>query len=127
MNIVIITEDRLVIVDGEPLVFEFTIDPNIHAVEWNGTEGNVQFKDGTPNEELTDISAYQKYVIAHAAEKVRLQAVEAQKVLDLTYSDNRKAMYDQLNQFEMQYDDAKNSTTTWVDAIDSIKLEFPKP
>jgi len=27
----------------------------------------------------------------------------------------------------MRYDDVKNSTTTWVDAIDSIKVAHPKP
>ena len=31
------------------------------------------------------------------------------------------------SQDEMRYDDTKNSTTTWVDAIDAIKAEFPKP
>ena len=43
------------------------------------------------------------------------------------YSRNRKAKYDLLNQDEMRYDDVKNSTTTWVDTIDAIKVEFPKP
>ena len=44
----------------------------------------------------------------------------------LEYSRNRKSAYDLLNQDEMRYDDVKNSTTTWVDAIDAIKLQFPK-
>ena len=39
----------------------------------------------------------------------------------------RKAKYDLLNQDEMRYDDVKNSTTTWVDAIDAIKAAHPKP
>jgi len=39
---------------------------------------------------------------------------------------NRQAAYAALNQFEMQFDDAANSTTTWVDAINAIKEEFPK-
>jgi len=51
----------------------------------------------------------------------------AQNEADLTYSDKRKAKYNLLNQDEMRYDDVKNSTTTWVDAIDAIKAEFPKP
>ena len=42
------------------------------------------------------------------------------------YARNRKAEYDALNQFEMQYDDKKNSTTTWDDAIDAIKAKWPK-
>jgi len=42
------------------------------------------------------------------------------------YARNRKAEYEQLNQFEMQFDDQLNGTTTWVDAINAIKQEFPK-
>ena len=57
------------------------------------------------------------------AEVTRLQA--AYDALD--YSRLRKAKYDLLNQDEMRYDDTKNSTTTWVDAIDAIKTAHPKP
>ena len=42
------------------------------------------------------------------------------------YKGLRKEKYDLLNQDEMRYDDVKNSTTTWIDAIDAIKLQFPK-
>ena len=56
------------------------------------------------------------------AEVIRLQAVyDAQE-----YARNRKAEYDQLNQFEMQFDDKENSTTTWVDKINEIKGRHPK-
>ena len=57
------------------------------------------------------------------AEIIRLQA--AYDALD--YSRVRKAKYNLLNQDEMRYDDVKNSTTTWVDAIDAIKVAHPKP
>jgi hypothetical protein len=42
------------------------------------------------------------------------------------YARLRKAEYDQLNQFEMQFDDQRDDTTTWVDAINDIKARFPK-
>jgi hypothetical protein len=42
------------------------------------------------------------------------------------YSRNRKAEYDQLNQFEMQFDDKRDGTTTWVDKINEIKGRHPK-
>ena len=42
------------------------------------------------------------------------------------YARNRKAEYDQLNQFEMQFDDDRDGTTTWVDAINEIKGRHPK-
>jgi hypothetical protein len=56
------------------------------------------------------------------AEVIRLQAVyDAQE-----YARNRKAEYDQLNQFEMQFDDDRDGTTTWVDKINEIKARYPK-
>ena len=42
------------------------------------------------------------------------------------YSRLRKAEYSALNQFEMQFDDQRDGTTTWVDAINDIKARFPK-
>ena len=42
------------------------------------------------------------------------------------YARNRRAEYDQLNQFEMQLDDDRDGTTTWVDKINEIKARYPK-
>ena len=42
------------------------------------------------------------------------------------YSRDRKAKYDLLNQDELRFDDLENNTTTWVDAINAIKQEYPK-
>jgi len=57
---------------------------------------------------------------------VEVNRLEAE-VIATQYSRDRKAKYDLLNQDEMRYDDVKNSTTTWVDAIDAIKSAHPKP
>ena len=55
-------------------------------------------------------------------EITRLQAeYESQE-----YARNRKAEYDQLNQFEMQFNDDRDGTTTWVDKINEIKGRHPK-
>jgi len=56
------------------------------------------------------------------AEVIRLQAVYDSQA----YARNRKAEYDQLNQFEMQFDDKRDGTTTWVDKINEIKEKYPK-
>ena len=42
------------------------------------------------------------------------------------YARNRKAEYDQLNQFEMMFDDDRDGTSTWVDKINEIKGRHPK-
>ena len=52
---------------------------------------------------------------------------DAQTEAAKTYSDKRKAEYKLLNQFEMQFDDDRDSTTTWVDKINEIKGRHPKP
>ena len=56
-----------------------------------------------------------------------------QKIAELEYIEEvkeyqrlRKAEYGALNQFEMQYDDQMNGTTTWVDSIQAIKDKYPK-
>ena len=56
------------------------------------------------------------------AEVIRLQAVYDSQA----YARNRKEEYDQLNQFEMQFDDKENTTSTWVDKINEIKGRHPK-
>jgi len=56
------------------------------------------------------------------AEVLRLQAeYDSQE-----YARNRKQEYDQLNQLEMQFDDQRDGTTTWVDSINEIKARYPK-
>jgi hypothetical protein len=57
-----------------------------------------------------------------AAEISRLQGIyDSQE-----YARARATEYSALNQFEMQFDDQQNNTTTWVDAINGIKARFPK-
>jgi len=56
------------------------------------------------------------------AEVSRLQAIYDDK----QYARDRAKAYALLNQFEMQFDDLQNNTTTWQDAINEIKGRFPK-
>ena len=56
------------------------------------------------------------------AEVTRLQA----EYDSLAYARSRKQEYDKLNQWEMQFDDQRDGTTTWVDSINEIKSQFPK-
>jgi hypothetical protein len=39
----------------------------------------------------------------------------------------RKQAYDKLNQDELRYNDLINNTNTWIEAIQSIKEQYPKP
>jgi hypothetical protein len=77
-------------------------------------------EDGTLSIEGRSPTAQERSEIQ--TEILRLQA----EYDSLEYARLRKAEYDQLNQFEMQFDDQRDGTTTWVDAINSIKARFPK-
>ena len=57
-----------------------------------------------------------------APEMTRLQAEYDSQ----DYARKRKAEYDQLNQYEMMFDDKRDGTTTWVDKINEIKSRYPK-
>ena len=131
MNVCVVKEDNMVSVDGEGLNFDFDLANNIWAIQWNGVKGEVEFNDGTPNEELTDFSDYQYLVDAFNTEKQRLADEQAQAVADAlasrTYADDRKDAYPSVgDQLDMMYHDQIDGTTTWKDAIESVKTQFPK-
>ena len=56
------------------------------------------------------------------AEVTRLQT----EYDSLAYARSRKQEYDKLNQWEMQFDDNRDGTSTWVDSINEIKVRHPK-
>jgi len=77
--------------------------------------GNVAYD---ANEQVIEIDQ-----AAYDAEVARLEAEH----IATQYQRDRKAEYDQLNQYEMMFDDEVNGTTTWIDAINAIKAKYPKP
>lgn len=86
-----------------------SLHPN---VEIYGYDDNPIWNSNIPQPSDTEIQA----------EVIRLQAVyDSQE-----YARLRKAEYDKLNQFEMQFDDNRDGTTTWVDAVNDIKARYPK-
>ena len=75
-----------------------------------------------------DIVTWESDLAQPTTSEINAEIIVLQSAYDaLEYSRLRKAKYDLLNQDEMRYDDTKNSTTTWVDAIDAIKVAHPKP
>lgn len=78
----LVPEDRLVSVDGVGYNIDYTIDPSIHAVQWYGTYGEVEFKPvfnkelkqivKPQNEIIEDYVQFQNALDAHSAETARL-------------------------------------------------------
>ena len=86
------------------------VHPNIVTIS-----GDTDATDAQGNEVVLDEALI-------TAEVTHLQGIyDSQE-----YARNRKAKYDLLNQDELRFDDLENNTTTWVDAINAIKQEYPK-
>lgn len=75
MRLTIIPIDKAIGIDG---VFFSNIEedlswisPNIHAVQWYDTWGEVEYNDGTPNERIEDLGIFEQAI----------QTVENQKVI----------------------------------------------
>lgn len=89
MRVTIVPIDGVVIIDGNGIlgVDMSSIDPSIHAVQWYGANGSVEYKDVdvvdfikiTHNEEITDISQFQE-VIDLATLELEQQALAQAKL-----------------------------------------------
>jgi len=58
---------------------------------------------------------------------VDLPIVVYDDIINTQYQRDRLVEYNKLNQFDLQFNDSINGTTTWIEAINEIKLKFPKP
>ena len=124
-------------IDGEYIDssnFVGLCDNNIHAIQWDGSKGEIEYKDDTPNKIIDDISSFafedkfnaEKVIIAKAEEQAKkdeLQAIEDAKAT-WTYSEKRKNEYPNI---EDQLDDIyHNGIDGWKTTIKAIKDKYPK-
>jgi hypothetical protein len=139
MKISIIPIDSMVILDGVPVTFDFgpLIDPGIHAIQWDGTSGEIEYKDPKKvNEKISDINSFQEIVDLYGTtleqrEAERLskeQEAEANK----TYLDRRRPDYppveDQLGLiWEVIRPSSGSDAEAMKNAIISIHNKYPKP
>ena len=138
-TLTIIKDDSFVKVDGfglEPIDCS-SLASNIHAIQFDGTNGHVEYNDGTNNEAITSISAYSAitdlWTSAKATHDTAVSdAATAQTDLEATYgwkrvndATTKYATTDE--QLDQMYKDALNGTTTWKDAIAAVKAAHPKP
>ena len=130
----IVKDDKWVDIDGRGCILSAVVlASNVHAVQWDGSAGHVEYNDGTDNLVISDISAYSTIVSDHATKKAAEDAAvvtlaEEQTALANTYVYKRLNDYASYgDQLDQQYKDALNGTTTWRDAITVVKNAHPKP
>ena len=52
-HVTVIPSDKIILVNGEALVFEFPAPANMHALQWHDGEGHIEFTDDL-NHPLTE-------------------------------------------------------------------------
>jgi hypothetical protein len=140
-TLTIVKDDKWVNVDGLGLNLE-TIDlpANVHAVQFDGTNGHIEYNDGTSNKDITSISAYSTITDAHATlkaanETAATQAANEQTALEATYGYKRQndetTSYPEINeQLDQLYKDMLagklDTTGTWATGIKAVKDAHPK-
>lgn len=136
-TLTIIKDDKFVNVDGVGLTLDAVVLPaNVHAVQWNGSTGWIEYNDGTANETISNIDAYSTITNDHATKKAAdeaaaTQAANEETALKATYGWKRQfdetTSYASIGeQLDQQYHDAVNGTTTWKDGIAAVKAAHPK-
>ena len=129
-TLTIVKDDKFVAVDGEGLFLDAVVlAANVHAVQFDGTNGEIEYNDGTPNEAITSISAYSTITDDHATLKATnataaSDAATAQTTLMATYGYKRQEEYPSI---EDQLDDIyHNGIDAWKATIKVTKDKYPK-
>jgi len=126
-KVTIVKPDNKVIVDGVDRTVDCSGEAaNLHAVQWDGSSGEVEYNDGSPNAIIDSISAYQSLIDAHTA-AAPVEQTKEQFLASASYDVAREIEYGDLGeQLDMQYWDAVNGTSTWKDHIAKVKSDYPK-
>ena len=117
-----------VIIDGVVVdSSNYGVDTKIHAIQWDGSKGTIEYNDGTPNEDITDISSYD-FETKHATEKKAnedaITKAEADEVAKWTYVEKRADEYPTIAD---QLDDIyHNGIDAWKTTIKAVKDKYPK-
>tara|TARA_R100001244_G_scaffold95415_1_gene71564 strand:+ start:105 stop:500 length:396 start_codon:yes stop_codon:yes gene_type:complete len=129
-TLTIIKDDKFVSVDGEGLILDAVVlASNIHAVQFDGTNGHIEYNDGTQNSSIDSISAYSTITDDHATLKAAnataiADAATAQTALEATYVWKRGNEYPEvLDQLDDIY---HNGIDAWKATIKVTKDKYPK-
>ena len=136
MKFSVMVDDQVICVDGVCLHVDWgntvQLDAKIWAIQFNGNQGEIEFRDGTANEAFVDQGRFSHLIDAYEQERKRLAQAEQDEIEAVnaarTYRDDRAQAYPSTtDQLDMQYWDEINGTHHWRDTINQVKATFPKP
>tara|TARA_B100000131_G_scaffold224717_1_gene216324 strand:- start:1399 stop:1896 length:498 start_codon:yes stop_codon:yes gene_type:complete len=91
MKVTIIPADKFISVGGTAYLGISTdwsyVPSGVHAVQWDGSSGEVEYNDGSPNVGITSLGVYEAAVTHHETERLRLAAIEAAEQAQLANKD----------------------------------------
>lgn len=93
-KVTVVPEDRLIIVDEEALFFNYDATDGMHALQWDGTAGHIEWKATVENQPLSADdydSVVAPYVTLWQSEKDRRAAEAAAAEAEYNSLDNVKA------------------------------------
>lgn len=77
MKVTVIPADRMIVIDGEGLQFDFSYyPPGLRALQWNHTSGSMEFETGA-NQFIDNPALVQPYIDQYQAEAERIAAEAA--------------------------------------------------
>ena len=130
MTLTIIKDDKFVNVDGVELTLDAVVlASNVHAIQFDGTNGEIEYNDDTPNEAITSISAYSTITDDHATLKAANDTAASdvaatQTALEATYAWKRGNEYPEvLDQLDDIY---HNGIDAWKGTSKVTKDKYPK-
>ena len=140
-TLTIVKDDKFVSIDGEGLHLDEVVLPsNVHTIQWDGTNGWIEYNDGTDNKSISGISDYSTITDNHATKKAAeaasaTEAANAQTALEATYGWKREndsttsysSVGDQLDQLYKDMLAGKlDATGEWAKGIKAVKDAHPK-
>ena len=105
-----------IMVDGENVadIPSDNLDPNIHAIQWYGDHGEVEYNDR--NEEITDFSTFNQLLLDRDAviDSIVEEAIEEEPPEDETVRDERNRLLEDTDWIILRY----------LDQGDEVPLEW---
>ena len=128
-HVTVVPSDRLVIVDGEALRFDFKVPEGVHAIQWHDGFGHVEWtgKNNTVLKETDYETQVASFVTLWEAEKARLMAeAEAAEAARLDEYNSEEAKAERIREER----DRRIAGTDYLVAVDypltAEKLELVK-
>lgn len=114
MRLTIVCDDNLVIIDGVRHSVDCSAYPTIHAVQWYGSHGQIEFKaddlgNRAPNERIDELSQFQPLIDAwqDIEDHPLASAIDASAIINQSYRASLRREAEALQQQGKTYEAVK--------------------